>query len=196
MSTPDPIPFGYCQCGCGGKTNLAARTRPAQGLIKGQPVRFLVGHNVRVYQDVGGDLRICRCCKQMLLLESFYRYKNGPSGRASRCKACQRKLRRNQSEETRAKVLKEQRKRRTANAEHDNARQREYRKRPGYATKSSARSALNQAVRNGTLERPTVCENCQREDIEIQAHHWDYSKPLDVHWLCTRCHGLRHRDED
>lgn len=36
-----------CECGCGRLTNLADRTRPKKGHIKGQPVRFLQGHHVR-----------------------------------------------------------------------------------------------------------------------------------------------------
>lgn len=26
----------------------------------------------------------------------------------------------------------------------------------------------------------------------MQGHHPDYSKPLEVEWLCPRCHGARH----
>lgn len=35
---------GYCQCGCGGKTPIATRTRKYLGTIKGEPLRFLRGH--------------------------------------------------------------------------------------------------------------------------------------------------------
>lgn len=37
--------YGFCQCGCGQRTTLADRTRPKLGWIKGQPHRFIVGHN-------------------------------------------------------------------------------------------------------------------------------------------------------
>lgn len=46
-STVNPaleIPYGYCKCGCGQKTNLADRTRPKRGLIKGEPYHFVDGH--------------------------------------------------------------------------------------------------------------------------------------------------------
>lgn len=36
--------FGYCHCGCGGKTKLARQTRRDRGNVKGEPVRFLRGH--------------------------------------------------------------------------------------------------------------------------------------------------------
>lgn len=35
---------GYCECGCGQKAPIAKRNRPKQGMVKGQPQRFLVGH--------------------------------------------------------------------------------------------------------------------------------------------------------
>ncbi len=38
------IPYGYCHCGCGQKTNLINRNDPARGLVKGEPRRFVSGH--------------------------------------------------------------------------------------------------------------------------------------------------------
>lgn len=41
------IPYGYCHCGCGQKTNLADRTRPKHGHVKGEPFKFIIGHTMR-----------------------------------------------------------------------------------------------------------------------------------------------------
>lgn len=41
------IPYGYCQCGCGGLTSLATMTNGKCGRIKGQPQRFIKGHTNR-----------------------------------------------------------------------------------------------------------------------------------------------------
>ena len=41
------IPKGFCQCGCGGRTAIAKRTITRKGHIKGEPVRFLIGHATR-----------------------------------------------------------------------------------------------------------------------------------------------------
>ena len=59
--------------------------------------------------------------------------------------------------------------------------------------KYQARTLVGNAVRDGRLIRPDKCECCAR-DYRIQAHHDDYSKPLEVVWLCTICHGERHRE--
>jgi HNH endonuclease len=37
-----------CECGCGGRTPLAARTRNREGVVKGQPLRFIRGHELRL----------------------------------------------------------------------------------------------------------------------------------------------------
>lgn len=39
------IPSGFCQCGCGAKTAAAEQDNPRLGWIKGEPKRFLLGHN-------------------------------------------------------------------------------------------------------------------------------------------------------
>lgn len=38
---------GYCECGCGERTPIATQTRRDCGHIKGQPIRFINGHNRR-----------------------------------------------------------------------------------------------------------------------------------------------------
>lgn len=44
---PSDIPAGLCQCGCGESTPIAAGTDRRRGWIKGQPIRFVDGHNKR-----------------------------------------------------------------------------------------------------------------------------------------------------
>src|SRR3990167_3191143 len=40
---------GLCGCGCGGKTRIATKTSDrAKGRIKGQPYRYIRGHNTRL----------------------------------------------------------------------------------------------------------------------------------------------------
>jgi hypothetical protein len=38
------IALGLCQCGCGEKTAIASRSDARQRLVKGQPKRFVSGH--------------------------------------------------------------------------------------------------------------------------------------------------------
>lgn len=62
------------------------------------------------------------------------------------------------------------------------------------AEKVRAHSAVARAIRRGDLIRPDACEveGCARKP---QAHHADYSKPLEVDWLCTQHHHERHVEE-
>jgi hypothetical protein len=41
------IPVGYCQCGCGAKTNIVQENNPRRGQIRGTPFKYLAGHNRR-----------------------------------------------------------------------------------------------------------------------------------------------------
>jgi hypothetical protein len=60
--------------------------------------------------------------------------------------------------------------------------------------KVRAHSAVARAIRSGDLVRPETCqiEGCPRKP---QAHHADYSRPLDVTWLCARHHSDTHTAE-
>jgi hypothetical protein len=55
--------------------------------------------------------------------------------------------------------------------------------------KARAWRAARRALRIGQLiARP--CERCG--EARTQMHHEDYSRPLDVTWLCVACHARRH----
>lgn len=42
---------GYCQCGCGQKTNIAPHTNARLGYVKGQPYDYCHGHNPPADRD-------------------------------------------------------------------------------------------------------------------------------------------------
>ena len=48
------------------------------------------------------------------------------------------------------------------------------------------------ALADGTIECQGYCEFCSVE-VGLVGHHEDYSKPLDVIWLCGDCHRKVHR---
>ncbi len=52
--------------------------------------------------------------------------------------------------------------------------------------KNRAHSAVYSAIKAGKLVRGR-CEVCGA--LKVHAHHDDYSKPLDVNWLCARHHA-------
>ena len=131
---------------------------------------------------------ICKTCKADLPPTSFYMRSNRTS-RMSECKECwkgkvkQRRLvdpkvraydrARAKTPERIARSLETTRKWRAANPEA-------YR----------AQCAVNNAVRDGRLDRKP-CEVCASTSA-VHAHHKDYAKPLDVVWLCARCHHRLH----
>ena len=53
--------------------------------------------------------------------------------------------------------------------------------------KRDAWVAVSNAVANGYLVRPSACSICGCP-CTPDAHHEDYSKPLDVVWMCHQCH--------
>jgi len=56
----------------------------------------------------------------------------------------------------------------------------------------SAWSAIYRAVRDGKI-KSKPCVQCGGIN-NIHAHHPDYSKPLDIIWLCYYCHRKLHAD--
>jgi hypothetical protein len=57
------VPVGYCQCGCGAKTTIAAKNDKRAGMVKGIPMRYLTGHANRRTDRVSHINRdgFCEC---------------------------------------------------------------------------------------------------------------------------------------
>jgi len=58
-----------------------------------------------------------------------------------------------------------------------------------YPEKFKARNKINHEIKMGRVER-SICQVCG--DPKAEAHHPDYSKPLEVEWLCRKHHAERH----
>lgn len=65
-----------------------------------------------------------------------------------------------------------------------------YASKPENKLKIAARAKVKHLCRTGKMQRGN-CTKCDAPNAH--AHHHDYSKPLDVIWLCPPCHGLEHR---
>lgn len=57
---------------------------------------------------------------------------------------------------------------------------------PENKIKFQARRELRDAIRRGEITR-LPCEVCASTE-KVEGHHEDYSKPLDVQWLCSQHH--------
>jgi hypothetical protein len=76
--------------------------------------------------------------------------------------------------------------------EYDRWRYHNHPHRKNYAKKhpahiKKAHYTVGNAIRAGKLTRPNICEECGQERF-TEAAHSDYSRPLDVRWLCVSCH--------
>jgi hypothetical protein len=78
--------------------------------------------------------------------------------------------------------------------EQDKKRTKEYKQK--YPNRRLANVLLCQAIKKGKIIKPTHCSKCGKAG-KIEGHHEDYSKPLEVIWLCKACHnytrkGIKH----
>jgi hypothetical protein len=136
-------------------------------------------------------------------VEQFYPNKGMADGRLNKCKSCARKDSIDFRNKNIKKYLEHDRKR--AMLPHRVAQRKEYtqsekgklvknginkRYVAKFPYKKKATQAVNNAIRDKKLMRLpcVVCGN------KAQAHHEDYSKPLDVIWYCPKHHKDRHRE--
>ena len=123
-------------------------------------------------------------------LSAFYRHPQTADGHLNKCKECARQdvaanYRANRPQYAAYERLREQRPSRKA-AKAD--RQRSHR--AANPEKDRARRLVQKALRVGRITKQP-CNVCGGVD-RLQAHHTDYSRPLDIVWLCYGCHLAAH----
>lgn len=141
--------------------------------------------------NVADGLRRCSHCKQALPLDRFA--KHSKQGLQRDCKECRKQIDREYRIRTRDRKLLTQRKWREANpdkyARHIKSAAAKMAS-GAYEIQKAAREKVARAKRSGRLTQ-LPCEVCG--SAHSQAHHDDYSKPLDVRWLCKIHHSEIHR---
>ena len=58
---------------------------------------------------------------------------------------------------------------------------------PEYIIKQKAWNRVGYALKSGKLIKSEFCCGCLIV-CNVQAHHENYNKPLDVVWVCRKCH--------
>lgn len=60
-----------------------------------------------------------------------------------------------------------------------------------YKEKWITRAKTRYAIKIGVIKKPTKCEVCEKKCTghALQAHHEDYTKPMEVIFLCYSCHA-------
>lgn len=134
-------------------------------------------------------MKRCFKCGQEKPLEAFYRHSKMGDGYLGKCKECTKKdvrLHREKNDSVR---------------EYDRQR---YYTTPGRRERTAETSRrwnklnpmgykahyiVSNAIRYGKLSK-SPCEVCG--NLDVHGHHDDYSKPLEVRWLCARHHALYH----
>ena len=137
----------------------------------------------------------CSICGSMLPLSAFGAHAGNRDGLTSACLRCKYMADAKWRSENRDKVRASRAKHYAANKESISRKRRGY---PSYkknqsGMRNAAWMALNRAVRSGKIVRPDACERCGRA-VEVHGHHADYSKKLDVVWLCRACHAIAHME--
>jgi len=134
------------------------------------------------------SLKTCFKCGAEKPLTEFYKHKQMGDGHLNKCKSCAKNdaFSHRRNPEYREKVLAYDR----ARGSRQTAEYREIMKKEK-PLENKARNILSNAVRDGKIKKPDRCSHCHA-NTWLHGHHPDYTKPLEVVWLCVPCHRQLH----
>lgn len=142
----------------------------------------------------GVELWKCPTCSDWISADGYYPKKRNWNGISHQCRKCHSKGSVKTRDKMNTRILRRESARRQRRENGDQVRERERlesQARRKDSEKIMARRLLNEAVRRGEVKKPDLCSRC-RQDVKLSGHHADYSKPLEVEWLCYLCHAEIH----
>jgi hypothetical protein len=133
--------------------------------------------------------KVCRRCGESKPLTDYYKHKNMYDGRLNICKECTKKRVRKHREDNIDYIRSYDRDRakKIHRKEFSASLTKKYRS--NNRLYGIAHNKVKRAIKNGIIKK-TGCIFCGRPDS--QGHHFDYTKPLDVVWLCPIHHRKVH----
>lgn len=139
--------------------------------------------------------KACFKCGETKPLDAFYKHPMMLDGHLNKCAECT-KIDVRANRKARIEYYREYDKVRNREPERSNSRFAGMKLRPRQQesdpVKRAARIALGNALRDGKIQRPPECQVCSVTD-DLHGHHEDYSKPLEVIWVCSACHVFIHK---
>jgi ribosomal protein S27AE len=146
-------------------------------------------------------MKKCKKCGEVKPLSEFYAEKGSKDGHRNKCKICLYKDLCDWRKNNPGKVLEQGRRQaesgyskryRDSEAGRVSKKKSAEKFRLNYPLKTKAVNDVNSAIQRGEIIRQP-CSDCGTK-VSVQAHHDDYAKPLDVRWLCRKCHLDWHKN--
>ena len=139
-------------------------------------------------------MKKCFKCNVVKPLNEFYKHSRMADGHLNKCQECTKK---DSDENFKRKMLdphwqikERERQRKKEARRRDLGLAKTYKKETTpWQTRKEKYGEYNNAIRDGRIKQES-CVVCGKE--KTQGHHEDYSRPLDVVWLCVRHHQDRH----
>ena len=137
-------------------------------------------------------MKACKECGAEKPLSDFYKAAGAIDGHFGKCKECIKSgVRRNRAANIEY-YRKYDRERSKSSGRRERLAMNTSVSRANDPDKYRARTAVGNAIRDGRLVKPDRCSECGDSGV-IHGHHEDYTKPLEVLWLCVPCHSARHK---
>jgi hypothetical protein len=142
------------------------------------------------YNEGQDKVKVCTNCKEKKKVTEFFKNKTTEDGYHYWCKECKSKANRKYNELNKKSIRLNKKKYNESHREILRKSNKSWKNKNPH--KIEAERKISYAIRIGKIKK----QNCTKCDSskDLHAHHEDYTKPLEIIWLCRTCHFQRHKE--